>query len=91
MSKKDVVDIGGGILVDFDNAQPKTEIVPNCNHTGCSADATVALRTTRPSSRQIKTTIFWDARHWDVPKKAELLCTEHAMQTVTELSRVLTT
>jgi hypothetical protein len=60
-----------------------------CHEKSCTSEATMALRTQRPTRDNLKTTIFWDNRALGVPKAAEHYCGEHGMKVVNELAKVL--
>jgi hypothetical protein len=58
-----------------------------CNYQGCDKEARVALRTTRPTRSDLKTTVYWDNR--TAPATAEELCAKHAVEVLGELAAVL--
>lgn len=55
----------------------------NCKTEGCNRPATVALRTTRPTRGDLRTTIYFDER--TAPKAATRYCTPHGAGLAAEL------
>lgn len=58
-----------------------------CSEGGCTKDARLALRTTRPTREDLRTTIFYDDR--SAPNTAMRYCAEHGLKVVQELLSVL--
>jgi hypothetical protein len=60
-----------------------------CAHGDCTNEARMAIMTSRPSRDNLYSKVWYDDRDEKIPKKAEKLCKEHGIQTLTELSKVL--
>lgn len=58
-----------------------------CSESGCTRDARMALRTTRPTREDLRTVVFYDDR--TAPRTALPYCAEHGLKTVEALLGVL--
>ena len=58
-----------------------------CESSGCTRDARMALRTTRPKRDNVQTVVYSDNR--SAPKVAMRHCKTHGMETMRQLMDVL--
>jgi len=58
-----------------------------CEERGCDKPARLAIRTTRPTRANLKSTIYYDERV--APKTASRYCNEHGTHLAAELVRTL--
>lgn len=59
-----------------------------CTATGCDRPARLAVRTTRPSRDDLRTTIYYDDR--TAPRTAQRYCRQHGGETLAALVITLT-
>ncbi len=58
-----------------------------CCVEGCENDATVGIRTQRPTRANLWTKVWWEIE--EAPKAASAYCGEHAAECLADLARVL--
>jgi len=61
-----------------------------CKVDGCPNESRMALLTSRPARAILYTKVWYDNRDEKIPKKALHYCRGHGLQTLQELTKILT-